>query len=464
MKTTLAILILFSPMAFAGAESAQSTGSSDYVSDTLKPAAEIQACLDQITLSKNKDQSGTPQDYSFHKVKGEQMPSNASTCQETITTLDEVRTGLQRQKADCERRIKAVNEGKSCAKLRTMTLGCRQVSEKDFCLGTVNTLINLAANETDFQNYMANAKKALDWYRDDGRKSAKGKFPAGSMQFTGYYVPAPFAAKKSEDPDPTTTFYKAPKNLVNLSKVLDPKTCEPVNADCGTDRVTGKIHKICIKNSNGTYSLPPTRAQINDGALAGNEIGQVASPKVVSDADIEGSASLQFGAAAPMDLNYVSDNGMHGFYPRQIMACAGASADERKAGWNAFLQAHSNRKLELLNYNESVIFWSPSKPMGTDGIPLTKGVSLATNIKEIPTGSVVMYSTARPGKGNPKECQTRTSMGISQDIGSAINDNHVDVFVGEGQEAFGNGQINDPGSLFVAVPKNAGTAIANCSE
>jgi membrane-bound lytic murein transglycosylase len=258
--------------------------------------------------------------------------------------------------------------------------------------------------------------------------------------------------------------------LVNLDNP-DPKTCNPVNSDCGTDRVTGAKHKICIDNHNGTYSAPPSRAQINAGAMAGREIGQVDSPQQIADADLEGSASLQFGSATPVALNYVSDNGMHGFYPRQIMACAGATAAERKAGWNAFLQAHAARKTELLNYNESIIFWNPSEPKGVDGISLTKGVSLATNLREIPTGAVTMYNTARPGK-NSKECSQRTSMGISQDKGGAITDNHVDVYTGEGiknettghVQAYDDAQVNDPGSLFVAVPPNAGTPIANCQD
>jgi membrane-bound lytic murein transglycosylase len=430
----------------------------------LNSPAAIQACLDQVTRNGVGKPGQPPRVYTYHLVDPSELPQNPATCAETITTIENVRLALTRQIAQCKLDLANLNPIKGCTFAEpSITVGDRQITETDYCINTGTQMLALANAAPDFKSFMDSTRTAFDWYKDDGYPADSGVYKKGDMRFTAYDVPAPIAAT-SQRSTGTSGFpyaiYRPPPNLVNLTAVIDPKTCMATTANCGVDSITGQPEKWCLDNHNGSYSLPPNRSAINSGALNNLdlEIAYIQKIEDITLIEIEGSASLLVdGGTQPTALNYVAQNGARSYLPSVIMRCAGATQAEINGSWSAYLNSpnHVARKMEMINYSPAYIFWQPSPPAGVNGVLLTPGVSLATNRKELPTGAVTMYITARPNTSASATCAERAAMGVAQDDGGAINSNHVDIYMGEGAAAVALATINNPGLLYVAIPKLA---------
>src|SRR5665213_207882 len=176
-------MLFFSTSVFAGSGS------------TLNSPAVIQACLDQVTKSGTSNPTQPPQTYPYHQVDPSALPQNPSSCEETITTIQNVRLALQQQIAWCKNDLANLNAIKVCNLPEpSITLGCRQVTETDYCINTNTQMLALANSAKDFKTFMASARTAFDWYKDDGRTTNSGRYHIGDMRFTAYDVPAPLTA------------------------------------------------------------------------------------------------------------------------------------------------------------------------------------------------------------------------------------------------------------------------------
>jgi membrane-bound lytic murein transglycosylase A len=117
----------------------------------------------------------------------------------------------------------------------------------------------------------------------------------------------------------------------------------------------------------------------------------------------------------------------------------------------AWLAAHPDRARDLMERNPRYIFFQEMPgdgPVGTEGVPLTPGRSLAVDPAFLPLGAPVYLDTFDP-KGSP----LRRLM-LAQDTGSAIKGPlRGDVYWGSGALAEASaGAMKSPGRFYLLLP------------
>jgi membrane-bound lytic murein transglycosylase A len=266
----------------------------------------------------------------------------------------------------------------------------------------------------------------FDWMKvGDGRAFA-----------TGYYEPE---IQGSRTPGPGyVPIYRVPPDLVRCTR-----------PDGGTGR--GRI------DETGTCVLYYTRAEIEDGALAGKglELAWAKDPVELFFAEIQGSALVRFDDGSTMQIGYAGQNGRDYvaigrlLRERNILPPGGASMQAIK-DW---IRANPDQGRELMRENLSYIFFKQipgSSPLGALNAPLTDRGSVAADPNYVPLGAPIYLEKAdRPEVDG---------IWVAQDVGGAIKGpNRFDTYWGAGDQAASiAGGMSANGQALILVPK--GTA------
>ncbi|HXJ79490.1 MAG TPA: MltA domain-containing protein [Candidatus Methylomirabilis sp.] len=124
-----------------------------------------------------------------------------------------------------------------------------------------------------------------------------------------------------------------------------------------------------------------------------------------------------------------------------------------------WLNEHPEERSRVLRYNESYVFFSPRSgaPVGSLGVPLTPGRSIATDTRIFPRGALAFVKTTRPVEQPDGQVVWKpvSRFVLSQDTGGAIRGpGRVDVFWGRGPEAeLAASDMKESGELYFLVPK-----------
>jgi membrane-bound lytic murein transglycosylase A len=127
----------------------------------------------------------------------------------------------------------------------------------------------------------------------------------------------------------------------------------------------------------------------------------------------------------------------------------------------AWLAANPADLARVLHHNESYVFfrYRDSPPVGSFGVPLTPGRSIATDARLFPPGALAFVRTERPtaAAAGKVEWTPVSRFVLNQDTGGAIRGpGRVDVFWGRGVEAeLAAGLMKQPGELYFLVPKDS---------
>jgi membrane-bound lytic murein transglycosylase A len=217
-----------------------------------------------------------------------------------------------------------------------------------------------------------------------------------------------------------------------------------------------------IDPATGTCTLYYTRAEIEDGALAGKglELAWAKDPVELFFAEIQGSALVRFEDGTTMQIGYAGQNGRDYvgigklLRDRGILPPGGASMQAIK-DW---IRANPDQGRELMRENTSYIFFKQlggSGPIGALNVPVTPRGSVAADPKYVPLGApIYIHHSDRP------EIE---GLWIAQDTGGAIKGpNRFDTFWGAGDEAVATaGGMSAKGEALILVPKGtAARAIA----
>jgi membrane-bound lytic murein transglycosylase A len=104
------------------------------------------------------------------------------------------------------------------------------------------------------------------------------------------------------------------------------------------------------------------------------------------------------------------------------------------------------RRAALMAENERYTFFEVADagdPVGSMGVPLTPGRSIASDQRVVPAGTIAYLTTPSVQR-----------LVVSQDTGAGVRGAHVDLFVGAGEEAADfAGRARDRGRLFVLRPR-----------
>src|SRR5712691_9293899 len=250
----------------------------------------------------------------------------------------------------------------------------------------------------------------------------------------------------------------------------------------GTMLVTG-YHEVTIDAAlerSAEYHVPiltppadltvaasyPTRAEIQAGRLNGRA-GVLAWARNAVDVffmEVEGSGTLRLSDGRDLGVGYAGTNG------RPYRSIARLLIDEGHIDREAmsmralreWLTANPDQLTRVLNHNQSYVFFGrrSGPPVGSLGVPLTPGRSIATDPKIFPPGSLAFLLTERPRQtaGGDVDWSPVSRFVLSQDVGGAIRGpSRVDVFWGRGPDAdLAASEMKQPGELYVLVPKPLG--------
>lgn len=362
----------------------------------------------------------------------------------------------------------------ACAKKkkgRDLILGCQKFSHQVWCSEANQKMLKLANSAKDFRDFFQRMESQFDWYKSEGALVGGSTIRQGEFQITKYDTPIVDAVRERKEGDGYNyPIYSRPPDLVEYPKVKEGE----IQKNCGKDPLKGYALRFCRKAVDGKMVPYYNREEIDSQRVLNNKekygdlvIAWVKSPLDAYDAMMQGSVVLDLkerdGSKKLVQLNYAGQNGGINYMLGQTLKCANVPKEKTlsMSAIRKYIEESSFGPIQWLNYDKSYVFFreAGSKPIGSQGTPLEAGVSMATDPKVIPTGSVAWYDHYRRSISNGKrECDKgRSSLGIAQDVGGRITGAHFDEYDGIRKDLEG---MNDPGSLFIAIPKGAVSKVA----
>lgn len=270
------------------------------------------------------------------------------------------------------------------------------------------------------------------------------KKPKGLL--TGYYEPV-MEGSRTKQGKFQTPIYKRPPDLVNVVDEAD-----------RASKQTGFTH--LRKTSTGEESPYPTRAEIEQGALAGQglELLYLADPVDVFFMHIQGSGRIHLTDGSTVRINYAGKNG----YPYTSIGRylidnnilpANKMSMQALGNW---LREDKERGQKIMWQNKSFIFFrelgDAEGPMGAMSVPLTPGRSLAVDTGFHTLGTPIYLSV--PKLSHATKSGGFNRLMVAQDVGSAIKGpERGDIYFGSGESA-GKlaGITKHEGNFYVLLP------------
>ncbi|MGH6913128.1 MAG: murein transglycosylase A, partial [Geminicoccales bacterium] len=205
------------------------------------------------------------------------------------------------------------------------------------------------------------------------------------------------------------------------------------------------------------------RAEIDDGALAGRglELVWVDDPIDKFFLQIQGSGQVRLDDGRLVRIGYAGQNGQpYRAIGRDLVEIGALTPDEVSLqSIRSWLQAHPEDATTIMDRNRSYVFFQERAeldpndgPLGTEGVSLTPGRSLAVDLRYLPLGAPVWLDTTAPWPEG--EAPLRRLM-VAQDSGGAIKGVvRGDVFWGAGARAEAiAGRMKSQGRYAVLLPR-----------
>jgi len=423
-----------------------SQGEVGYLAGGAEAPDPVQHCLDLVQLNLSRKIAPALHVTSHH------VPPKDLPIQCPAGTLEEIKSALKNQIANCER--KSAEE-----KARTFQFGCRMVKNEDYCLNANTEMLKIATlPNMNYATFVDRAAQEFDWYESNDTQGNDGKFKTGTTRFTGYYSPT--AVDASTDPSDVYRHpvYAAPEGLTYFES---PKP--ELGQGCGFEAITKLPIHWCIDNKDGTFSSLPTRQQIAHGALDKKipKIAYFRSLYDVSSFMLEGAGSVNLrqedGSVESVVLNFAGTNGRPNNMLGDVLKCENKKTNGSLPTYYASHPDEAYR--DTVHYNPSTVFYKRGVSYeGVDHIPVTPNASIATDPTSIPTGTVTLLNVPVANA-----CKTVSSMAVAQDIGGRIKGAHIDRYTGAGPSAGTKANSSNAfGFVFMAVPRGAGSSVHDC--
>lgn len=263
---------------------------------------------------------------------------------------------------------------------------------------------------------------------------------------TGYYEPL-LTGSRTRTPQFTVPLYSPPPDLLTV----DLASLYPQLKGM---RLRGRLegHRVVPYYSRAELASDP--------ALAGHEIVWVHDALAAFLLEVQGSGRVQLPDGKVIRLQYADQNGQPYHAIGRYLVQQGELTVEQASisGIRDWLARHPQRLAEVLNTNPSVVFFREvpvldpqSGPLGSEGVALTPGRSIAVDPRCVPLGAPVFLSTTWPNSGAPLQ-----RLVIAQDTGGAISGApRADLFWGIGSAA-GDlaGNMRQSGRMWLLWPRN----------
>ncbi len=244
------------------------------------------------------------------------------------------------------------------------------------------------------------------------------------MKYTGYYEPV-IEASRTYKPG-YQAIYKAPPELAKVR------------------RQGRKFHS--------------REAIDKDMVLAGRglELAWAKSQVDVFYLQIQGSGKLVFEDGSSVYVNYAGQNGHKYVSSGRVMKDLGLVERGDIYEQRQWFAENPEETFDILKQNPSYVFFrfGNDGAIGAMGSVVEPYISLASDRKFIPLGSIVAYGVNIPSEASGTK--PLRGIGLPQDVGGAIKQNRFDVFVGGGVEAiYVASHLDARGPAWVLVSKSA---------
>ena len=291
---------------------------------------------------------------------------------------------------------------------------------------------------------------------------AVGSEDSGTVFFTGYFEPL-IEGSLQRTGRYRHPIYKTPDDVVvvNLGKF---------NKRYRNERLVGRLN-------NGEVIPYFTRADIEErGALAGRnlELIWVDDPIEIFFLHIQGSGKIRLPDGNFIQVSFAQSNGRpYRSIGRYLLDKGKMTTGEMShQSLKRYLKEHPEELSDILNYNESYVFFRivENGPVGALGLTLTSGRSIATDLDVFPRGALAFIRMRKPvfeKDGNIKSWEAFSRFVLNQDTGGVIKGpGRVDLFCGTGSAAeMLAGSLKETGELYFLVKKKGGiTPAADAAE
>jgi membrane-bound lytic murein transglycosylase A len=269
---------------------------------------------------------------------------------------------------------------------------------------------------------------------------AAGPEGDGKVLVTGYFEPLLEGSLERREPF-IYPLYRAPDDLV---------------------RQDGKVGRM----DQGRLVPYWSRATIEDGKiLAGNELVFLDDPVEAFILHVQGSGRIRLRDGTIRRIQFAAKNGLPYRSIGRLLVDRGKMELARVSlpAIIDYLAEHPDERREILQYNESFIFfrWGDdlaTGPLGRLEEPLTAGRSVALDHRCFPPGILGLLNSRKPIFGQTDEIIGWAPLQrfvVNQDSGSAIRGGgRVDLFLGSGTRArITAGIMKHPGYLYFLVKK-----------
>jgi membrane-bound lytic murein transglycosylase A len=286
---------------------------------------------------------------------------------------------------------------------------------------------------------------------------AAGSDVFGTVLFTGYYEPLLEGSLERTGPY-QYPIYGRPPDLLEI--------------DLGAFKESLRGKRI-IGRLVGHRVVPYfSRAQIDgQGALNGRglELLWLRDPVDLFFLHIQGSGQILLPNGRRIHVNYAGTNGRPYRSIGRILIDQGAIPREQMSmqAIKAYLKAHPEEMEEILFANPSYVFFRIVKegPLGSLGVPVTPGRTIATDPRLFPRGGLAFIRARKPvtdGEGRILRWDRFSRFVLNQDSGGAIRGaGRVDLFCGSGPEAeLTAGHLQHQGRLYFLLWKGSPTLMA----
>jgi membrane-bound lytic murein transglycosylase A len=215
----------------------------------------------------------------------------------------------------------------------------------------------------------------------------------------------------------------------------------------------------------GTRAVPYwTRAEIEAGRLGARApvLAWARDPIDVFFMEVEGSGTLRYPDGREVRVGHAATNGRPYRSIGRLLIDEGKIREEAMSmrALRAWLGDNPTERARVLRHNPSYVFFRPlpGSPVGSLGLPLTPGRSIATDPRVFPPGGVAFVRTERPVTlpDGALAWVPVSRLVLNQDAGGAIRGpGRVDVFWGRGPDAdLAASEMKQIGELYFLVRKS----------
>lgn len=272
------------------------------------------------------------------------------------------------------------------------------------------------------------------------------KTPVNGL-FTGYYMPL-LKGSLTKTKQYSVPIYGVPSNLIAV--------------DFGRFDSDLKHHRRAFGRVKNKSIIPYyTREQIVNGSID-NVAPIVAWIEHRVDRqflEIEGSGVIELDDGKKVTVGYAAQSGAPYTSIAKILIDKGVLTKDNASMQRIrkYFKDNPDQIDTVLNQNKSFVFFDRhprEEALGSQGVPLTPGYSLAVDRKWIPMGVPLWLSTTRPDQQAHETPMERLM--IAQDTGGAIKGPvRGDVYWGTGDEAiFIAGHMKNRGYYWLLLPKS----------